>query len=145
MIRITLLLMVMFLGLVVSAQDITGYWTTIDDNTGKERSVVHIYKQGNEFFGKVVKINTEPGDDPNPVCDDCDTDDDRYNQSILGMEIIRNLKKDGSEFTGGDILDAENGTVYRCSLWLDGDDLKVRGYVAFFYRTQTWKRFNGKI
>ena len=59
------------------------------------------------------------------------------------MEIIRDMEKDGDEYNDGTILDPSNGKVYECKLWLDEDDsdkLKVRGYVYFFYRTQTWER-----
>ena len=44
------------------------------------------------------------------------------------------------EWKDGTILDPENGSVYDCKLWVEGGRLKVRGYVAFFYRTQTWVR-----
>lgn len=125
--------------------DITGYWKTLDDNTGKVRSVVQIEKREDVYFGKVVKLFLEPNDDPNPVCDNCDEEDDRYQQPVLGLEIIRNMKSDGSEYAGGNILDPENGNVYRCKIWTEKGNLMVRGYLAFFFRTQTWKRFSGEI
>ncbi len=55
------------------------------------------------------------------------------------MQIVRGLKKDGSEFTGGTILDPKKGTVYKCKMWVEDGQLQVRGYVGIFYRTQTWK------
>lgn len=54
------------------------------------------------------------------------------------MVIIRNLEKKGNEFKGGDILDPKNGKIYDCKLWVENGVLKVRGYVAFLYRTQSW-------
>jgi uncharacterized protein (DUF2147 family) len=56
------------------------------------------------------------------------------------MTIIRNLVKveDENEWEGGDILDPENGKVYRCKLWVENGKLKIRGYIAFLYRTQKW-------
>lgn len=129
------------ISLITSGQSIVGKWKTIDDNTEKERSVVEIYKKGDAYFGKILKLNRDPGEDPNPVCDDCDEDDPRYNEPIIGMEIIRNMKPDGDEFADGDILDPENGSVYKCRLWVEDGDLMVRGYVAFFFRTQTWKKY----
>ena len=92
------------------------------------------------MYGKIVKIIINPGEDPDPVCDKCPQDDERFNKKIIGMEIIRDMKKDGDEFSDGNILDPEAGKVYRCKLWLEGNDLKVRGYWGPFYRTQTWKR-----
>ena len=120
----------------IQAQDITGKWVTIDDTSGKKRSVVEIEKKGDEYFGKVVDMYLEPHEPTDPVCDLCS--DDRKDQKVRGLEIIRNMKKDDDEYTGGDILDPENGKVYRCKLWVEDGKLMVRGYVAFFFRTQEW-------
>jgi uncharacterized protein (DUF2147 family) len=129
------------LPLSVSSQSIVGKWKTIDDNTGEQKSVVEIYEKGEKIYGKVLTIFPGPNDDPDPVCDKCNSDDPRFNKRIIGMEIIRSMAKDGDEYEDGDILDPENGKVYRCKLWVEGDDLKVRGYWGPFFRTQTWKRF----
>ena len=75
---------------------------------------------------------------PDPVCEECASDDPRYMKPIVGLEVIRNMVKDGSEYEDGDILDPENGKVYRCKLWVEDGKLKVRGYISFLYRTQTW-------
>ena len=40
----------------------------------------------------------------------------------------------------GKIYNPKNGKTYKCSIWLDGANLKVRGYLGVFYETQTWKR-----
>ena len=89
-------------------------------------------------------MDPDPGDDPDPLCEECDQDDPRYMKRIIGMEIIKDMEKDGDQYSGGNILDPENGNVYRCKIWV-GDDgmLKVRGYVAFLYRTQTWLPYEG--
>ena len=120
---------------------VTGKWRTIDDATGKPRSVVEVFERGGQIYGKIVHIFPRPGKDPDPVCNACDPSDNRYKLKVKGMEIIRGMKKDGSEFAGGDILDPENGKVYRCRLWLEGKELKVRGYLGPFFRTQTWERY----
>jgi uncharacterized protein (DUF2147 family) len=123
-----------------NSQSIVGKWTTIDDNTGKEKSIVEIVEKGGKMYGKVIKIFVEPGEDPDPVCDECPEEDARFNKKIIGMEIIKDMKKSGSEYTDGNILDPEVGKIYRCKLWVEGDNLQVRGYWGPFYRTQTWKR-----
>jgi uncharacterized protein (DUF2147 family) len=123
-----------------NSQSITGRWTTIDDDSGEEKSIVEIAEREGKFYGKVVKIFVTPGEDPDPVCDDCAPDDSRHKKKIIGMEIIRDLKKSGNEYSDGDILDPEIGKVYRCKLWIEGNDLKVRGYWGPFFRTQTWRR-----
>ncbi len=136
---IFLLILICF-PLVGLSQSITGKWTTIDDNTGETKSVVEIFERGGKMFGKVLKVFPGPNDDPDPVCDQCDEGDPRYNKKIIGMEIIRNMAKSGNEYEGGDILDPENGKVYRCRLWVEGNELKVRGYWGPFFRTQSWKK-----
>jgi len=74
------------------------------------------------------------------VCDKCPSEDGRYLKKIIGMEIIKDIKKVGDEYVDGSILDPEEGKVYRCKLWLEGANLMVRGYWGPFYRTQTWRK-----
>jgi uncharacterized protein (DUF2147 family) len=125
---------------IASGQSITGKWKTIDDNTGEERSIVEIYEKDGKVFGKIIKLFRKAGEDPDPICDDCDSDDPRYKKKIIGMEIISDMVRSGDEYDEGNILDPENGKIYRCKLWIEGKDLKVRGYWGPFFRTQTWKR-----
>jgi uncharacterized protein (DUF2147 family) len=113
-----------------------GKWKTVDDNSGKTKSVVEIYEKGGKLHGKVLQL-FDP-EKPNPKCEECDADDPRHMKPIVGLEIIRNMTKSGSEYANGDILDPENGKVYRCKIWVENGKLMVRGYIAFLYRTQTW-------
>ncbi len=125
------------------SQSIVGQWKTIDDNSGEPRSIVQISNEGDSYFGRVIKIYSKPNEDPDPVCDLCP--DDRKNQKVKGLQIIQNLKFDAKtgEYSGGTILDPENGNIYECKIWLAEDGtLKVRGYLYFFYRTQTWLPFD---
>src|SRR5690349_20625831 len=121
---------------------IVGKWKTIDDNSGEERSLVEIFDRVGKVYGKVIKIFPKPGDDPDPVCDKCPDDDARYNKKVIGMEIIKDMVKDGTEYSEGSILDPEEGKIHRYKLWIEENDLMVRGYWCPFFRTQTWKRVN---
>ena len=132
---ITLLLCLLF-AIASFAQDISGRWTTIDDNTGAKRSVVEITVVNGIATGHIVDIHDKTKLEK--VCDKCT--DDRNGQRILGLPIIRNMQKDGNEWEDGTNLDPENGKVYDCKMWLEDGKLMVRGYVAFFYRTQVWVR-----
>lgn len=118
------------------AQSIVGKWKTIDDETGKPKSVVEIFEKNGKIYGKIIQLFREPGEDPDPICDKCT--DDRKNKKVIGMEIIRELVQSGKEWKNGNIMDPKNGTVYDAKLWLEDGKLKVRGYVLFLYRTQTW-------
>ncbi len=123
----------------LKAQDIVGKWKTIDDETNKPRSVVEIWKDNNGvYYGRILKIFFNETENKNPKCTKCDEKDPRYNQPTIGMIIIRNMKKDGTEFSGGYILDPKKGSDYECKMWLENGNLKVRGYLGWFFRTQTW-------
>ena len=88
---------VLFFALIIScsinAQNILGKWKTIDDETGKVKSHVEIYKQGEKYFGKIIKL-TNPKKQ-NSVCTECKGDN--KGKKIDGMVIINNLKKDGGD------------------------------------------------
>lgn len=128
------------LALVASAQtNVVGKWKTIDES-GKETSIIEIFERKGKIYGKILEIFPGPNDQKDPVCEKCDKDDPRYNKKVIGMEIIVALEKDGEEYDDGTILDPKNGKVYDCKIWIDGSDLKVRGYLGPFFRTQTWKK-----
>ena len=119
-----------------------GVWKTIDDATGKEKSLVRIVETGGVYSGKIEKL-LDPSSPQDATCKDCK--DDRKDKPVLGMTIIRNVKAhadDKTVFDGGDILDPNNGKVYRVRLkpFDDGKKLEVRGYLGPFYRNQTWLR-----
>ncbi|MBL7857067.1 MAG: DUF2147 domain-containing protein [Cyclobacteriaceae bacterium] len=126
--------------LALAQNSLIGRWKTVDDATGEEKSIVEIFERSGKVFGKIIRIFPEPDQDPDPVCDQCSVDDPRYKKKIIGMEIIQDMVKNGEELSDGNILDPEVGKVYRCKIWLEGNNLKVRGYWGPFYRTQTWKK-----
>jgi len=124
------------------ADDVLGKWNTIDDETGRKKSIVEIYKEGDKLYGKIIKLFRLPDEDPDPICDKCDEDDPRYNQKITGMVILEGLEWDDDEWDDGTIMDPKNGKVYSCKLWLEDGKLQVRGYMGFSLigRSQTWLR-----
>ena len=137
--NLQILAVAFFIGNSAVGQNIViGKWKTIDDSTGEPRSIVDVYERGGKVYGKITKLYRKPGEDPDPVCDDCETDNPRFMKKIIGMEIMEGLVKDDQEYGGGFILDPENGKVYRCKIWVEDNQLKVRGYIGPFYRTQNW-------
>ena len=119
---------------------IVGKWKTIDDKTNEPKSIVQIYEKDGKYFGQITELFRKPGEDPDPVCDKCPDDDPRKDQLTKGMIIIKDLVQDGDEYEGGTILDPKDGKIYTCKLWVEDGKLRVRGYIAFFFRTQTWQR-----
>jgi uncharacterized protein (DUF2147 family) len=118
-----------------------GLWKSIDDKTGKPRSLIRITESDGVFSG-VVEKGLREGDTGERVCDKCT--DERKDQKIVGMTIIKNIKEKDGTYAGGEILDPENGKIYKCKMKLseDGNKLEVRGFVGFSLlgRSQTWTR-----
>ena len=115
---------------------VLGRWTSVDDNSGKPRSVVEITMTNGTLSGRIVDLYDKTH--LQKLCDKCPGD--RKNKRIVGLEIIRGMKADGDTWAEGTILDPETGNVYDCKMWLENGKLMVRGYVAFFFRTQVWVR-----
>lgn len=133
----------LIIGMTAMAQSVVGTWMTIDDETKKKKSLVKIYKKDGKLYGKVIKLYRTPEEDQDPSCTKCE--DDRKGKKIIGMEVIRGLSYDSEDkiWEKGTILDPKKGKIYKAKLWLMKDKpkfLQVRGYVGFFYRTQTWVR-----
>lgn len=121
--------------------DVTGKWKTIDDETGKPKSIVEIFKDGEEIKGRILELINPP--EPDPVCKECSGD--KKDKPVKGLEFMWGLKEsDKGEWSGGQILDPKNGKVYKCRLRLkeDGAKLEVRGFIGFSLlgRSQTWNR-----
>ncbi|MBN8503589.1 MAG: DUF2147 domain-containing protein [Burkholderiales bacterium] len=118
-----------------------GLWKTIDDETKKEKALVRVVENGGVVSGKIEKLLAADAKQ-DALCDKCE--DDRKDKPIVGMEIIRNVKKDGDAWAGGTILDSAKGKVYKVKMTPieAGKKLEVRGYVGapMFGRTQTWHR-----
>ena len=140
-----LLAAVMSVAGVASADTATpaGVWRTIDDKTGKERSVVRIEEVNGVYQGRIEQLlNRQPDDDPDGLCRACE--DERKDKPVVGMTILWGLKKDGAQYTGGEILDPKNGKIYRAKMKLldGGRKLEVRGFigVSLLGRSQTWLR-----
>lgn len=119
-----------------------GKWKTIDDKTGKEKSIVEITEtSGGELTGKVLQLfNSDKG--PNPLCDECTGA--RKDQPVIGMVILWGVHKDGDVWDGGSILDPKNGKTYSVKLTPSdgGTKLQVRGFIGWSLlgRTQVWNR-----
>ena len=132
------------LGAAAQATSPAGLWRTIDDSSKKDKSLVRIVEANGVYTGKVEKI-VDPDSPKDAVCKDCS--DERKDKPILGMTIIRNMKQSGDDktvFEGGDILDPNNGKVYKSKMKLidGGSKLEVRGFIgiSLLGRTQTWVR-----
>lgn len=126
------------------AQEVSpvGLWKNIDDVTGKPKALIRITESKGELNGQIEKLYLPSNLDQNPRCDKCEGD--RKDQPVLGMVFMSGLKKKGNEYTDGQILDPDNGKVYKSKMTLveGGRKLNVRGYIGvpMFGRSQIWVR-----
>jgi uncharacterized protein (DUF2147 family) len=120
-----------------------GFWNTISDTDGRPTAVVEIRDSGSGELTGVVRQLLVPATHEDSICAHCR--DERKDQPVVGMEILRHMKPDGDgAWSGGEILDPQNGKTYRAKMKLTdgGAKLSVRGYigVSLFGRSQTWIR-----
>ncbi|CAI8715251.1 conserved exported hypothetical protein [Pseudomonas sp. IT-196MI5] len=119
-----------------------GLWQNIDDVSGKPRALIRITESNGTLKGIIEKAFPTLKEDPNPRCKKCEGVN--KNAPIVGLTILTGLRKDGEEYTGGQILDPDNGKVYSSKVYLtdNGKKLSVRGYIGVpvLGRSQTWVR-----
>ena len=116
-----------------------GLWQPMD-SSGKPLGLIRIYKVNGLYYGRIEP--SYPGDDRNARCTRCT--DERHNQPIIGLVLLRHLRPENGEYVGGDILDPDTGHVYSCKMRLTdgGRQLIMRGYIGIplLGRSGTWQR-----
>ena len=119
-----------------------GLWQNIDDVSGKPRALIRITESDGTLKGVIEKAFPAPSEVQNPKCEKCEGVN--KNVPIVGLTILTGLRKDGEEYTDGEILDPDNGKVYSSKVHLtdNGKKLSVRGYIGtpLLGRSQTWVR-----
>ena len=141
MIKLTSLAIMLFFSQIASASGITpaGIWKTFDDQ-GKATGFIRIKESQGVYTGYVEKGLPEEKEDQ--YCTACK--DERKNQKLIGMTMMKNVKAQDENYLGDEILDPFSGNTYRVKLKLKeaGNKLEVRGFVglSLFGRTQVWER-----
>jgi hypothetical protein len=119
-----------------------GRWKTVDDATGKAKSLVVIWDDNGKLYGRLERLIDPDLQDPDPRCDRCLGE--MRGKPLVGLRILWDFTKDGDQWSGGKVLDPDNGKVYRCYIAVEsgGKKLKVRGFIGFSVlgRTQYWLR-----
>jgi len=118
-----------------------GLWQKIEDGRPVIWVLVVDHKDG-MFEGVIAKTFPKPGETSTDICSKCT--DDRKNAPVLGISFIRNMKRNGLEYEGGNILDPRDGEIWKAKMTVspDGQDLILRGYVLtpMFGKNETWHR-----
>jgi uncharacterized protein (DUF2147 family) len=135
------LLIALTSGLVVSAQKadaILGQWA---NPNGQDH--ILIYKKGNKYFGKLDWIKFPNDEQGNPKTDKNNPDKALQSRPDLGLELLKDFTFDGDDvWDDGTIYDPKSGKTYSCKMTVEGNNLKIRGYVLFslFGRSEVWTR-----
>ena len=120
-------------------QQIVGNWKTVDDKTGENYSIIHIFKAiDGLYYGKIAKMLVGPAD---LVCEACEGHD--HNKPLEGLLIIRGMHEENGELRGGKVLDPESGKFYYGKIFLKDGKLVLRGSIdkrGILGRSQTWLR-----
>jgi uncharacterized protein (DUF2147 family) len=136
------IVLVWSVSLSLAAESPLGRWKTIDDETNKEKSVVEVYEADGKVYGKIVQLLQEKDGGAGKLCTKCTGSD--YNMPMIGMVFLKDLKKDDDQYSGGTIMDPNNGKTYKCKMEVveGGEKLKVRGFIglSLLGRTQIWHR-----
>ena len=117
-----------------------GRWKTVDDSTGKVKSIVAIREENGKLYGTIEQLFDPPV--PHPTCYLCTGD--LKDRPLVGLQILWDFAPDGSQWSGGQVLDPETGKIYRASIALEdgGKKLRLHGYflVTLLGRTEHWLR-----
>jgi uncharacterized protein (DUF2147 family) len=124
-------------------KDITGLWKSTDQKSDTPRALVAIYKYQDTYYGRMLATYDENGNIKDSILEKKDLAPGVVgNPPYCGMDFIYNVKEEDNSGDKlkykGKIIDPEKGKVYTVELWLDGEDLIVRGELWIFGKNIRW-------
>lgn len=137
--KIIFLLLIYNVAFSQNADNILGVWLN-EDNDAK----IKIYKneKDNAYSGKLIWLKEPFEENGSPKLDDENPKEELRNKELDGLIIVKNLKFNNDEWSGGSIYDPKSGKTYKCFAKINDNQLKLRGYIGFSFigRTAIWTR-----
>ncbi|MFN5510495.1 MAG: DUF2147 domain-containing protein [Burkholderiales bacterium] len=116
-----------------------GLWRTMDESSGQAKALVRIEERNGTLVGRIERLLVDP---ESATCQACTGE--LKGKPVIGLTILNGLRREGELWSGGEVLDPNNGKFYKAQVRLAqaGEQLQVRGYVGVpsMGRTQTWRR-----
>jgi len=140
LIRAILLPTLLLLSMMTFAKPtVSGYWKSIDDQTGEVTAFWKLEIKDNFLLGYLVNY---PGMNPDNMCIQCTGELQEFFEKPISNTAWLNLSKKNREgiWEEGYIIDSGKGEKYKAKVWIEEGNLMMRGYIGFFFRTQTWLR-----
>ena len=98
-----------------------GRWKTVDDATGKVKSIVQIREENGKLYGTIEELFDPPV--PHPTCYLCSGA--LKDRPLVGLQVLSGFVQDGDQWSGGQVLDPETGKIYSASLSLEDGGRKA--------------------
>ncbi len=134
----TIIIFFVFLSInVFSQKEITGVWLNEDKD-----AEIKITEKNNKYYGEIIWLLNPKNKKGKPKKDTKNPNPKKQKQTILGLEIIKNLEFSKKEWTKGTIYDPKTGKTYKLYAKIKDKKLYLRGYVgvSLIGRTNTWTR-----
>lgn len=118
----------------ISSTEVVGFWKTVDSHKGFTTSVIAVYACDQTVYGRViVSYDEKTGElletmyDPQKFVEKLS-----HPQRLLDINIFWNLHLAKNRWKGGRVFDPRSGNTFNCELWVQDEELILRGMVGPF-------------